>query len=85
MLQGYGHIQSIGGDGVSTSHPDGGGGSGGRIAVYYASNKTYIGTFDTYGGLGGALNRDGSPGTAFFYHTGGCLKTCTDDHIGLNV
>lgn len=49
-----------------------GGGSGGRIAVYFAENKTYSGSFDAYGGLGqdGEVNTFGSPGTMFFYHTG---------------
>ena len=63
--QGYGKIQTIGGDGY-------GGGSGGRIALYFASNKTYSGTFDAYGGLSqnGSANWEGSAGTIFFYHTG---------------
>lgn len=73
-MQGYGKIQAIGGDG--TSYVDnsvtytGGGGSGGRIAMYFNQNKTYTGTFDAYGGLGGNNVGNGSPGTAFFYHTG---------------
>jgi hypothetical protein len=35
-------------------------------------NKTYTGSFDTYGGLG---KNNGSPGTSFFYHTGFLLIT----------
>ena len=69
----------MGGDGSSYQSPDtlhlSGGGSGGRIAVYFADNKTYSGTFDAYGGNGGSgptehVGHSGSPGTMFFYHTG---------------
>lgn len=59
----------IGGDAATAPHAAGAG-SGGRIAVYFASNKTYSGSHDAYGGIGGAINRDGSPGTIFFFHTG---------------
>jgi hypothetical protein len=38
----------------------------------FADNKTYTGSFDTYGGLG---KNNGSPGTSFFYHTGFLLIT----------
>ena len=38
----------------------------------FADNKTYTGSFDTYGGLG---KNNGSPGTSFFYHTGLLLIT----------
>ena len=54
----------------SSSSYTGGGGSGGRIAMNFAENKTYTGTFDAYGGLGGNNIGNGSAGTIFFYHTG---------------
>ena len=69
LLQGYGKIQVVGGNGATSPHV-GGAGSGGRIAVYFESNKTYSGSFDAYGGDGGGDNKDGSPGTIFFFHTG---------------
>ena len=37
----------------------------------FAANKTYTGSFDTYGGIG---KNNGSPGTSFFYHTGLDMK-----------
>jgi hypothetical protein len=79
LIQGYGKIQVLGGNGSSHQLADvvylSGSGSGGRIAVYFADNKTYSGTFDSYGGMGAAgasrhVAYDGSPGTMFFYHTG---------------
>jgi hypothetical protein len=68
FFQGFGKFQSIGGDGSG----NGGAGSGGRISMDFADNKTYTGSFDTYGGLG---KNNGSPGTSFFYHTGFLLIT----------
>ena len=72
IFQGYGKIQSTGGDGSSSQGRYGGAGAGGRIALYFADNKTYAGSFDAFGGLGksGSANTDGSPGTVFLYHTG---------------
>ena len=68
--QGYGKIQVIGGDGSSISSGVSGAGSAGRIAMYFAENKTFSGSFDAYGGNAGGGLADGSPGTVFFYHTG---------------
>ncbi|CAH1775844.1 unnamed protein product, partial [Owenia fusiformis] len=69
-IKGYGAFQVIGGDGFVHSSHSGGGGSGGRIAMYFNSNKTYAGSWDLYGGLGGGYGSayDGASGTAFFYH-----------------
>ena len=46
----------------------GGGGAGGRIAVYFRSNRTYSGVFESLGGdsTGDAL--PGGAGTVFLYH-----------------
>jgi len=79
FFQGYGKIQCLGGDGASSQGHYGGAGAGGRIALYFASNKTYAGTFDAFGGRGqnGGANTDGSPGTIFLYHTGNCSTQVT--------
>jgi hypothetical protein len=74
FFQGFGKFQSIGGDGSG----NGGAGSGGRISMDFADNKTYTGSFDTYGGLG---KNNGSPGTSFFYHTGFLLITPSNRNI----
>ncbi len=48
---------------------DGGGGAGGRLAVYFKSNRTYSGTFEAYGGNGGTHGGTaGGAGTIFLYH-----------------
>jgi len=44
----------------------------------FTANKTYTGSFDTYGGLG---KNNGSPGTSFFYHTGFLLITTSSLNI----
>ena len=49
----------------------GGGGAAGRIAVYFALNRTFSGSFEAHGGSSGGANAGhGGPGTMFFYHTG---------------
>ena len=69
--QGMGKIQAIGGDGgPMVGNAGGGAGSGGRIAMFFADNKTYTGSFDAYGGMGHSVEGNGSPGTVYFYHTG---------------
>ena len=68
--QGYGEFQVIGGDGSVSGSATGGGGSGGHIALYFASNFTYSGSWDVYGGVGGNNVGNGSSGAAYFYHTG---------------
>ena len=51
----------------STYH--GGGGSGGRLAVYFNRNRTYSGTFEAYGGRSGGVGASvGGAGTVFLYH-----------------
>jgi plastocyanin len=70
-LTGYGSIQSLGGAGGTDANYPGGGGAGGRIAVYFQLNQTYMGTFQTFGGLGrlGAIRSSstGGAGTVFLY------------------
>lgn len=60
----------IGGAGSIHSSSTGGGGSGGMIALYFAQNFTFSGSWDVYGGRGGNGVGDGSSGIAYFYHTG---------------
>lgn len=47
---------------------NGGGGAGGRIAVYFKSNRTFSGSFEALGGNGQYDGYTGGPGTIFFYH-----------------
>lgn len=68
-------MQVNGGDGhqyyyVSNGRTyDGGGGAGGRLAVYFKSNRTYSGTFEAYGGNSGTNGGTaGGAGTIFAYH-----------------
>ena len=77
-LAGRGMIQAKGGSGSFDASVPGGGGSGGRIAVYFNVNKTgYSFTYRAQGGaaLGCQKGREdlckaeaGGPGTAFLYH-----------------
>ena len=46
----------------------GGGGAGGRIAVYFRSNKTYSGVFESLGGNAQGSALPGGAGTVFLYH-----------------
>lgn len=48
---------------------NGGGGAGGRLAVYFKSNRTYSGTFQAFGGNGTGSSLSGGAGTMFFYHS----------------
>ena len=77
MLQGHGKFQVTGGNGTYYPYSNtayiGGGGSGGRIAMYFNSNKTFAGSWDIYGGSATDDNGDGSSGTAFFYHNSMCF------------
>ena len=71
IIQGYGQMQVNGGDGKRDPHSlhQGGGGAGGRIAVYFRSNRTYSGTFEGYGGNSwGNGGIAGGAGTVFLYH-----------------
>lgn len=66
-----GHIQSLGGVADAST---GGGGSGGRIALYHNSHHTippYRGFFDTYGGRGNDNTgaEAGASGTAYIKNT----------------
>lgn len=65
-----------GGDGATSGGNEGCGASGGRIAMYFANNFTFSGSWDVYGGDATTPECDGASGTAFFYHTGlfnGCI------------
>lgn len=71
VLLGYGAMKVNGGDGHKYYYPlhVGGGGAGGRLAVYFKSNRTYSGTFEAYGGNGGPNGATaGGAGTIFLYH-----------------
>lgn len=70
LMQGYGQITVNGGDGKRDyRNYHGGGGAGGRIAVYFYSNRTYSGTFEAFGGnSGGNMGTAGGAGTIFLYH-----------------
>lgn len=75
-VQGYGYIQSIGGDGYTSNAYCGGGGSGGRIALYFRKNETFVGSWDVYGGTTNSYCYStlktgyGASGTVFMYHKG---------------
>ena len=60
-----GHIQVIGGSGDVTK---GGGGSGGRIALFHSRHVTiphYRGYFDSFGGKPGTYAEAGASGTVY--------------------
>ena len=63
-----GDISTNGGDGTGY----GGGGAGGRIALYLNHNDTYLGKFHSYGGDAtyhpNYPGEPGGPGTVFIYH-----------------
>ena len=67
-------MQVNGGSGHSTGSSgvhNGGGGSGGRLAVYFNVNKTFSGSFEAYGGKGGGPGASvGGAGSIFLYHKG---------------
>ena len=72
-IKGYGSIQVNGGKGyrdTATSRSyHGGGGAGGRLAVYFSRNRTYSGSFEAFGGQAGDSGASiGGPGTIFLYH-----------------
>ena len=73
--KGYGRVSVNGGAGHVYGSYEGGGGSAGRIAVYFALNRTFSGSFEAHGGLSGGQGAGvGGPGTMFFYHTGKRLR-----------
>ena len=49
-FDGDGTVSVNGGSCISSHSPYAGGGAGGRIAVYYNGNYTFIGSFQSYGG-----------------------------------
>ena len=61
-----GNITANGGNGLI----GGGGGAGGRIAIYFWINNTYLGSYQAHGGdVDTRYNTEpGGPGTVFLYH-----------------
>lgn len=60
-----GHIQALGGSGDVTK---GGGGAGGRIALYHSRHEAipyHRGYYDTYGGAPGKYAEAGASGTVY--------------------
>lgn len=53
---------------LHSSGNNGGGGAGGRLALYFKSNRTYSGSFQALGGNGKDRAYSGGAGTMFFYH-----------------
>ncbi|XP_033640829.1 uncharacterized protein LOC117301055 [Asterias rubens] len=83
LMQGYGRVSVNGGAGSVYNSYQGGGGSAGRLAVYFAQNRTFSGSFEAHGGLsGGEQAGVGGPGTMFFYHTGYKHRTLIVNNIG---
>ena len=62
-FDGEGSVTVNGGSCFSSASPYGGGGAGGRIAVYYNGNYTYIGSYQSYGGTSQAER--GGAGTVY--------------------
>lgn len=60
-IDGSGSISAIGGAGNQYYSNYGGGGSGGRIAIYHSSSNTFSGTIAAHGGITNA----GGPGTIY--------------------
>lgn len=70
-IKGFGNITANGGD----QYPGGtgGGGAGGRIAVNFWRNETYLGTFQAHGGFADIDKNKaepGGPGPIFLFHEG---------------
>jgi len=69
ILKGFGNVTSNGGDGgrnINALNTAGGGGAGGRIAIYLQNNMTSWGF--TYQAVGGNGFEAGGPGTVFVWH-----------------
>ncbi|XP_038052472.1 uncharacterized protein LOC119725183 [Patiria miniata] len=82
-MQGYGRVTVNGGAGHVSGGYQGGGGSAGRIAVYFALNRTFSGSFEAHGGQAGGQGAGvGGPGTMFFYHTGYRHRTLIVNNLG---
>ena len=62
-FDGEGYVTVNGGSCSSSGTPYGGGGAGGRIAVYYNGTYTFIGSFQSYGGASQAER--GGAGTVY--------------------
>ncbi|KAL5013117.1 hypothetical protein ScPMuIL_007387 [Solemya velum] len=82
LMKGFGRFQVSGGSGSTYSNYYGGGGSAGRIAIFFARNETFSGSFDACGGEGGATAGDGAAGTSYFYHTVHSHSTLLLDNCG---
>ena len=62
-FDGEGYVTVNGGSGSSSIRPYGGSGAGGRIAVYYNGNYTFIGSYQSHGGTSQAER--GGAGTVY--------------------
>lgn len=62
-FDGEGSVTVNGGSCSSSVRPYGGGGAGGRIAVYYNGNYTFIGSYQSHGGASQA--EQGGAGTVY--------------------
>ena len=78
LIKGYGKITAHGGDATN-----GGGGAGGRVAVYFNRNETMNSfRFQAIGGKGGSSGENGGAGTVFVYHMIENHKTLIIDNGG---
>jgi hypothetical protein len=54
LIKGYGHISANGGAGSNLTSDPGGGGAGGRVAMYFRQNETFSSfKYTAYGGPSG--------------------------------
>ena len=73
-IEGTGNFTANGGSAYEEASTEarGGGGSGGRIAMYLTLNQTFTGKFQAYGGSSYYTTshpaEPGGPGTTFIYH-----------------
>jgi hypothetical protein len=80
LIKGYGKITAHGGH---ATHNSGGGGAGGRVAVYFNRNETMSAfRFQAIGGKGGSSAENGGAGTVFVYNMLEDHKTLIIDNGG---
>ena len=80
LIKGTGVVAVNGG---SQSNSAGGAGSGGRTSLYFYSNQTFLGQFESHGGRAIAPAESGGPGTVFFYHMGHQHRTLLIENANL--
>lgn len=73
VFRGMGNITANGGSQYPGGSGTGGGGAGGRVAIYFNVNNTYLGSYQSHGGdvfnTGSHVQASvGGPGTIFLYH-----------------